>query len=169
MELLKRKNFMKLFITIIIILAFGNLLMANGNSLCGGDRANFSCLKENFNELYSTNYDLFWSILHGAAQKVKTHKNVSDITEFMELSKIIKGNAEVTEFFSKICEEFCVSNPEICLEALIQLDQEDKASILERLRNPIYLSKTEIENAFEKYKNIPKYQKNVLNYFKGQP
>lgn len=142
--------------------------MANGNSLCSGRSANLHCLKDNFPELYSTNYDLFWKILHDATEKLKVHKNTSDIVDFMKLSTVIDGNAEVTEFFSKICEEFCVSNPELCLGALIDLDDQSKKSVLDKLRNPIYLSKTKIDNVFEKNKTIKKYQKIVSLYFKEQ-
>jgi len=142
--------------------------MANGNSLCSGRSANLHCLKENFPELYLTNYDLFWKILHDATKKLKDHKNISNIVDFMELSTVIDGNAEVTEFFSKICEEFCVSNPKLCLESLINLDDESKKSVLDRLRNPIYLSKNKIDNVFEKNKAIKKYQKIVSLYFKDQ-
>ncbi|MCK5344491.1 MAG: hypothetical protein KAR20_13850 [Candidatus Heimdallarchaeota archaeon] len=156
---------MKLLITIVIIFVFSCPPMANGKSLCSGENANLYCLKENFSELYSTNYGLFWKILHNAAKKLKDHKNISDITAFLELSTIIKGNAEVTEYFSKICENFCVSNPAICLEALISLDEKSIKSILDRLRNPIYLSKTDINNIFQKNKNIKKYQKIASLYF----
>ena len=106
---------MKLLITIVIFFTFSCPLMVNGKSLCSGGNANINCLKENFSELYSSNYSLFWKILHNAAQKLKDHKSISDITIFMELSTVIKGNAEVTEYFSKVYENFFVSNPELCL------------------------------------------------------
>lgn len=149
----QRDNNMRFLMAIVIICASACPVIANEN-LCGGKSANLNCLKENFSELYATNYDLFWDILHNAAQRLKVHQDISDVTAFMELSTVIKGNTEVTEFFSKVCEEFCVSSPGVCLEALIKLDEESKKSCLERLRNPIYLPKMEIDSVFEKYKKI---------------
>jgi len=144
---------MKLLMVIVLICAFTCPAVANGH-FCSGENANLNCLKNNFSELYSTNYGLFWNILHDAAQKCKVHKNISDVIAFMELSIVIKGNAEVSEFFNKICEELCVSSPGICFEALSKLNEEDRKSCLERLRNPIYLPKPEIDSVFEKYQKI---------------
>jgi hypothetical protein len=145
---------MRFLIITVTIFVFTCSVMANGNNLCSGKSANLNCLKENFSELYSTNYNRFWNILHDAAQKLKVHKDISDVIAFMELSIVIKGNAEVTEFFSKICEEFCVSNPGLCLEALTRLNEDSRNSCLERLRNPIFLPKTEIDSVFKKYQKI---------------
>ena len=159
---------MRFLITIVIIFISSCPLMAHENSLCDGKSANLYCLKENFPELYSKNYGLFWNILHDATQKLKVHKNIPDIAAFMEISPIIKGNAEVAEFFSNICEEFCVSNPELCLEALTSLNDESKKSFLDRLRNPIYLSKIKIDNIFLKNKTIKKYHNIMSIYFQEQ-
>lgn len=130
-----------------------------------GENATFSCLKEKFTELYSKDYAQFWNILHNAAKKFQSHDKLSHVATFMELAPTIQGNAEVSEFFGEICEKFFVVNTEICLDALITLDKKSKHSFIDRLRQPIYLSKTEIYKAFLKYKDVEKYKEIIEHYF----
>ena len=160
---------MKSMILIMIILFVCNYsIFASDKSLCVGEKATLSCLKEKFTELYSKDYAQFWEILHDAAKKFRNHDKLSDVTAFIELAPIIEENAEVTEYFSEVSEMFCISNPEICLNALIILDEISRRSFIERLRHPIYLSETEINKAFLKYKDVEKYKDIIEHYFEAK-
>lgn len=157
---------MRSSILFIVLLFFCNYsVFASDKNLCVGENATFSCLKEKFTELYSKDYAQFWNILHNAAKKFQSHDKLSHVATFMELAPTIQGNAEVSEFFGEICEKFFVVNTEICLDALITLDKKSKHSFIDRLRQPIYLSKTEIYKAFLKYKDVEKYKDIIEHYF----
>lgn len=164
-----RVKYINRFLLIILLFfSFISTSIACDKKLCEGQNATFMCLKKNFTELYSDNYELFWKILHKAANKLQKSGNISDITDFMELVLIINSNAEVSEYFGEISEKFCVSNPEICLNAMISLDENAKISFIKRLQHPIYLSNEEITQIFLKYKNIERYKEIVEYYFISQ-
>lgn len=154
-----------MILIMIILFTCNYSIFASDKSLCAGKNATLSCLKEKFTDLYSKQYEQFWEILHDAAKKFQNHDKLSDVTAFMELAPIIEGNAEVTEYFSEISEKFCISNPEICLNALISLDEKSRRSFIDKLRQPIYLSKTEISKAFLKYRDVEKYKEIIEHYF----
>lgn len=156
-------------ITLLVILSLFifscSLLTAQEKDLCKGENATLSCLKQNFIKLYSNDYEQFWNILHNAANKMQEHEKLSDVSTFMDLAVVIQGNAEVSEFFSEISEKFCVSNPTICLDALVSLDEKSRKAFMHMLRHPIYLSKMEIDHIFLKYRELKKYREIIQIYF----
>ena len=154
-----------LILTMILLFACNYSVFAGDKSLCVGENATLSCLKEKFTDLYSKQYEQFWNILHDAAKRFQNHDKLSHVAAFMELAPIIEGNAEVTEYFSEISEKFYISNPEICLNALISLDEKSRRSFMDKLRQPIYLYKTEISKAFLKYRDVEKYKDIIDHYF----
>ena len=141
--------------------------VANENILCINENATLECLKKEFDELYRTDYKSFWDILNDAAKRVQNFRSIPDVVEFMELDSVIEGNVEVSEFFSEVIEKFCTSHPESCFEAIICLDKDSKKIIINRLRQPIFVNKNEIDSIFFRYKSSLKY-KDVMNLYFNQ-
>lgn len=157
---------MKSLILAIILLVFlSPSVLANGSELCKGEQSTLNCLKENFDKLYNTDYNLFWDILHDTANKLRNNHNLSHITAFLGLVSIIRGNSEVSEFFSEVTEKLCVSNPTICLDALAMLDEKDMQLLIDRIGHPLYFSKEEIDQVFSRYRYLEKYKEISKLYF----
>ena len=154
-----------IILVVVLSLIFSSSSFANGNGLCRGENANLSCLKEYFFELYSTNYQLFWDILHNAVKKLQDNESLSDIESFMEMASVIQGNAEVSEFFNEVVEKYFVSNPNIWLDALVNLNRKSKEDFIDRLRQPIFLPKVQIDKIIFKYKELKKYKEIIELYY----
>jgi len=139
-------------------------LQSYANDLCAGKDANLSCLKKNFEQLYSSNYDLFWDILHKAEKKAQKCVSIQDTSLFLELVHIKTNSAEFEEYFSKIIENLCVSSPKCFLDAVLQLKNEDQIQIVDRLKHTVFVDQSAITEIFKKYKDNKKYAKLIKLY-----
>ena len=156
-----------LMLTPILLLVLSISVLANGNQLCKGEQATINCLKQNFDVLYSNDYKLFWDIMHKTATKIQISHNISEITTFLSLASVIQGNAEVLEFYSEVGERLCLSNPELCLDALSMLNAQDRQLFIDRIRHPIYSSKEEIGRSLSTYRNHARYHEILDLFFVG--
>ena len=141
-----------------------SLVAANGTH---DQKPDIEYLKNNFDSLYTSDTVLFWEVLHDAAEQIK-RKDVKLIASVMEISFFVKGNAEVSEFFSELFEPFCISNSEICLKALTTLKAQYQSSFLDRMRQPLFVSKTEIDKIFSNNRHNESYNKIIKLYFKEE-
>ncbi len=131
------------------------------------DEESLSYLKNNFDELYSNNYSLFWNIVHSAAKKAESCHTLSETVNFLDLVQF-RHNADFAEFFSDTIERLCINNPKCLFDALINLQEEFRIKVLEALSRPLFVNEAEIEEVFMKYKNNPKYE-DIINRFFSIP
>jgi hypothetical protein len=128
------------------------------------------CLKTNFNELYSSDYQMFWKILHSSAKQAATTGNISILVEFLEMAEATgKGNAEFEEFFSQTIETVFVSNTEYFLDALMTMAPKTQTEVLKILQNPLFKSSEEINSSFQKVSENGKYKSFVETYLAVSP
>jgi hypothetical protein len=138
---------------------------ATPNPLCTGKNYTLRCLKENFRELYMTDYGRFSTILRIAERKARRCDSLANTTRFLAVARFIKGNAEVGEYFGEVTEKLCTNKPRCFLDALAQVDEESRAVIVRDLRTPTFLEETAIEMVFRRYRDNPKYKAIMDLYF----
>lgn len=127
--------------------------------LCLEDKNALTCLKNNFNELYTQNYRQFWEIAHRAASDARKCDSSANTAAFLDLVRIKSSNAEFNEFLGEVIERLVTENPNCFLAAVAKMDLGSQKLVMEKLRYPIFVERTMIENALraesnEKYKSI---------------
>lgn len=153
------------FITYFIVLSSGTC-MGDEEVLCKSDKANLQCLHNNFDMLYSKNYNQFWDILHSAEKKAKACDSLSDTAEFIELGSIERGNAEFSEFFNEVIEKSLISQSQCFMDAMLLVDREARIGVINALVYPIFTEPTEIRSIFEQYAGNKKYKDITVIYFR---
>ena len=133
--------------------------------LCSGKNFALGCLKENFRELYKSNYTRFWDIMYLAERKARKCDSEADSASFLELVRFIGGNAEVGEYFSETVEQLCTTNPRCLLDALTRVDEKVRVEIVNGLRTPLFQEKAAIEKVFRRFKGTKKYKEIMQLYF----
>lgn len=135
---------------------------------CGEGGSALECLKRNFAQLYFSDYDKFWRILRAAAVRARDCEKPGPTAQFLDLAQLRTNNAEFNEFFSQVLEELAVSRTECFLLALSETSDEVKASVSERLRNPLVVEPAALTRAFQRFKD-GKYGHLVKPYLQGDP
>lgn len=135
------------------------------DGLCSGKDFTLGCLKENFRELYKTNYNRFWDILYLAEKKARKCDSTRNTASFLEMARVIGGNAEVGEYFSEVIERLCTTKARCLLDALTLVDEKSKIEIVAILRNPTFLEKDPIERVFLRNRENKKYKEIMQLYF----
>jgi hypothetical protein len=156
-------------IGIIILFIFAlssNYSLANSmKAKSPGDENQLTFLKRNFTELYLNNYSYFWEIVHKAANKAQTCESSLETAGFIELVCFSGGNAEFNEFYNKIIEHLCISNPKCFFDSLIKLDEESRSKVIDTLHHPIFVTPKEIEDVFSKNRNVHQYEDIIKAFF----
>lgn len=135
------------------------------DSLCTGKNYTLRCLKENFRELYASDYARFSGILRSAERKARKCDSLANTTSFLEVARSIKGNAEVGEYFGEVIEKLCTTKPRCFLDALARVDEESRAVIVRELRTPTFSEEDAIRKVFLRYRDNPKYKAIMEEYF----
>ena len=125
------------------------------------------CAIANFDELYKESYNHFWLIFHEAGQRAASCSDMLRTAAFLEAASVKKGNAEFHEYFMDIIEnQLILKNTKCFLEALKQTSFNSRKIILSDLNNPIYIDKSSIDNAFNRFMANPRYQE-IIKFYKG--
>lgn len=122
-------------------------------------------LRSNFRQIYNDDYYGFWKTVRGMADKAKLCVSVQDVSEFIDLINFGYGSAEFEEFYANVTERILVDKPECVLKALLLLKSESRKKVLDRLRSPIFESKSRIDEVFNIYKNSDEYKVIIESYF----
>jgi hypothetical protein len=157
----KSKLIYPLLFLISLLVAFSS--NCYGGGLCTGKDETLVCLKKNSSELYSANHELFWKILHSAAERANACKNKKDTADFLSIVEMTR-DGEVAEFFSENIENLCVSNTKCFLEGLMLLEPFDQDRIIYELCNPVFKKPAEITEALGKFKTNNKYKRVIDLY-----
>src|SRR5438132_154017 len=129
----------------VVLGLLGSSSSASANELCDGNQATLTCLKVNFHEVYRTNTNRFWDIIYSSEKKALNCHSIPDTADFLEIAREIKGNAEVSEYFSETIEmKLFPSNLECFLDALIMTTNESQNIIIGYLRRPLFSDQAKI-------------------------
>jgi hypothetical protein len=130
-----------------------------------GEENQLTFLKRNFTELYLKNYSYFWEIVHEAAKEAQSCESSQETASFIELVCYSGGNAEFNEFYNKIIEHLCISNPKCFFDSLVRLDEESRSKVIDTLHHPIFVRPIEIEDVFSKNRNVHEYEDIIKAFF----
>jgi len=133
--------------------------------VCNGKHASLSCLKKNFDELYQSDYDSFFTILRSAEKKATKCDSLANTVDYLDVVRFIGGNAEVREYFSEVIEKLCTERPRCFLDALSRVNENSRSEIVRQLRNPTFLEDRAIREVFVRYKTSPRYKRIMDLYF----
>jgi hypothetical protein len=164
-------NNKELIISIAAILILCSVLCPQycwGKDLCTRENATLGCLKENIDNLYATNYSLFWNILRSAGKTALECQSISDTASFLELAHLKSKNAEFNEYISEILETLITKKPKCFFNSLSTLDNESILDVIKILKHPIFVSEKKIKNIFSKNSTIKKYKTIMDIYLKTQ-
>jgi hypothetical protein len=167
--MLYRQNRRGSFLVIVILGLFFIINLCDGqccygSDLCIKNNATLNCLRDNFDNLYSTNYALFWSILKVAERKAISCKSTADTAAFLKLASIKSTNAEFNEYLSETIENLAIKKSKCFLDSLSTLDWDAMANIISLLKNPMFVEKQVIMKVFSKERNKKKY-KRIMNIY----
>lgn len=152
------------FVIACLTYSFGNATETYSKNPCLGE-ANLVCLQDNFDKLYQENYPFFWEILHNAASKAQKCDFVEDAASFMKLVNLIKGNAEVDEFFSETVEQLCIKKTKCFFDGLLMVDKPTKVLLIEKIRTPLFVDKSKIDRVFFEARTNREYREISDVYF----
>lgn len=153
--------------TVLIAVAFFICYSSTcyGNTLCSGKNETLICLKDNFKELYLSNYHLFWNILNTAEKKAIGCKSISDTASFIELAATKGMDGEVAEYYNEVIEKLIIKNPKCLLDALSILNAKAVSQVIFRLQHPLFTEQSAIDEIFRKNKHVKKYKTIMTFYF----
>ncbi len=134
--------------------------------LCTKEYATLGCLRENLDNLYATDYSLFWNILRSAGNIAFECRSTHDTASFLELVNLKSKNAEFNEYISEILENLIVNKPKCFFNSLSTLDHESISNVIKILQHPIFMSKKKIDNVFSKISTLKKYKTIMDIYLK---
>jgi len=136
-------------VALVLYLSAAFAVQAKG--LCEGDAATLRCLQDNFRELYQKQTKRFFDILRSAEGEALSCRSVAATTDFLEVAKVIEGNAEVGEYFSEALEmKLIPSNPQCFLDALLAADEKSRKRIINDLRTPTFDEKNKVREILSK-------------------
>lgn len=147
---------------VFVVLISSNCSYALSND-CNND--SLTCIYNNFEELYNNDYNRFWRILNEHVNKVKNCNKISDVVDFMKLSKLKTNNAEFTEFLNQQLEELCVSNKSCFMMSLAEMDTKTVRIIINKLKHPMFVDKSEINKVFKTERSNIQYKRLTEQYF----
>lgn len=136
-------------------------------STCKNNRDGLNCLAKNFSQMYSNSYEETFNILNSAKESVLQCKDKKVVSDFFKLNKVIKGNAEVEGFYAETIEELVILKSECFVSSLRNEKSDIQASILAKLKNPMFKNKQEIESKIDEFGKKSKY-KGIVEMYKKQ-
>jgi hypothetical protein len=163
--MIRTNNNRLLFFLIFLVITLSDAQFCHGKELCIGNNSTLDCLKDNFDNLYTTDYALFWHILRSAERDAINCKSRSDTAIFLKLAAVARTNAEFNEYFNEVIERLATSHPECFFDSLLLLDLDNVTKIIMILKHPIVVEKQEIDTFFSKNMNKEKYRVIMDIYF----
>ncbi|MGA1871742.1 MAG: hypothetical protein ACMUJM_24715 [bacterium] len=159
---------------IIMLLAWSYYCFASEtqtNNICSESPPSLICFKQNFSQIYQSNYDLFWDTYNVYKKKAETCDNLNMTADFLEVSSYIGGNAEVEEGFHEFCENLILSKTKCFIEATLLLqDKTLDVFIKSYVSNSFFGQDEQINKAFIKYSHVKEYVRffNIYNKYKKE-
>ena len=127
-------------------------------------------LKENFSKLYQADYHVFFDTYYLYEKQAFNCTSSKKTSNFLDLARYIKGNAEVAEAFGEFSDRLLMSKPTCYLESASLLNDE---ALLALVRFYLWSPLTEegqkgVPETLAKYRNNPKYQRVMRAYYQKQ-
>lgn len=154
-----------LFFLLFLLITLSDTQFCHGKELCIGNNSTLDCLKDNFDNLYTTDYAHFWHILRMAEKDAVGCKCNSETAAFLKLAAVVRTNAEFNEYLNEVIERLATNHPECFFDSLLLLDIDNVTKIITILKHPIFVEQQEIDNVFSKYMNKEKYRAIMDIYF----
>ena len=111
------------------------------------------------NQLYATDYKVFWKQWNELKEKALSCKDHAAMSKFLSNALIMLRNAEVSEANAEVIEATCLNKPICLLESLLRMKTEEQDEILKFfIAAPIYHDPQEIRKSLEKHWNLQKYR-----------
>lgn len=152
----------KLFSILVLTLAISLHVDSSANvtkSICPSTNLSaLRCLRNNFDRLYASDYEHFFEVLRAGEKRAIKCDNIKFVTDFFSVVPLINGNAEVSEYFQEAIEKFAVKESDCFLKAVMQLDAKSQKIVANFLKNPVFIEKNKIQNAFSSYRTNPNYR-----------
>ena len=143
----------KMFLfTFFLVLLYASNVMADQTNICSKASDKLICLKNNFETLYSEDYDSFWAILHSAAADANTCESLRKTADFLDLVNVTQINAEFNEFYSSVIEKIVMTKTECFVSAFNLIDREARNKISKKLQAPLFVPYIQIEDKIKDYK-----------------
>ncbi|MBI5696117.1 MAG: hypothetical protein HZC51_10325 [Nitrospirae bacterium] len=160
------RNVLYLFASLALVFCLVSPATAGTDALCSGNNATVECLKNNCEQLYSENYDLFWDIIYKSEKKAYSSGTVSDVRDYLELASIKDFNSvEFDEYLSEAMPKLFIMWPEMFLDALSISNEETVNGFVYLLQTPLGDNETEITALMKKYGKDSKYKIIMDKYF----
>lgn len=144
------------YVTILCVCAFGAEVPCKMDPI-------ISCLSQNFSVVYRRDNQLFWDILHKSEPFIPKNKNIT--VAFFRLANVSQNNAEFSEYYSEIIEGVIEREPGSFFEIMASLDQKSIDNVIRYLKEPTFISKSDLNRIMNRYSNNKKYRKVVNSYF----
>ncbi len=127
-------------------------------------------LKENFSELYQGDYNRFFDAYYLYEKQAFNCTSSKKTSDFLDLARYIKGNAEVAEAFGEFSDRLLMAKPTCYLESASHLNEEALLALVRSyLWSPLtYDGQKGVPETLAKYRNNPKFQRVMKAYYEKQ-
>jgi hypothetical protein len=135
-------------------------------SFCQTNRT-LNCLKNNFDQLYRVDPELFWKILEKAEKSAVSCQNTSDTVSFIKLASFKTVNAEFREYLADTLEGFFLIKRTCFLNAASSLPKNDIDNVAYILARSLFGNEESIKDSFmeEQKKRNKRYKYIIDRYF----
>lgn len=156
-------NFFNILIQVIIAIC---LASTAGASLCSDKNTSYSCLFNNFDRLYKTDYERFWEIVHSKELEASKCTQENQTIEFLNFVSIKTENIEFIEYLSQALEKLLLNNHKCFFNAALKLTPKTRKLLIIKLKYPLFHDQKEIDEIFNQAMKDKKYKQLSKQYFK---
>lgn len=118
-----------------ILYIFGFIFCAMS---CSNNNLSFDDILSDFDESYKDHYNQFFDTLNRQYSISSECIDSKEVAKWLNLATQIKGNAEVSEYFSEKIEMLVINKTKCFIEGFNKLSKENKIAVRERLLKPLY-------------------------------
>lgn len=125
-----------------------------------------SCFKKNFDALYQNDVNVCTAAYSKHQEKALSCSDIKATSEYLGLAPIIENNAEISEDFGEVLENFIVDKPVCFLDAASLLDDHSLKVLIKRYaKEPTFQDESKIKRTLQKHRKNQKYAKIMSFYF----
>lgn len=153
-------------LSLAIVLSAAYPAYARVERPCSGKNETLECLKENFSDIYDSQYFKFLMIINKAQVAALNCNSDEKTAAYLDVASRIGSNLEVEEAFKDMLETKFLKEKTACLlDALLISDDKVKEIILGKyLAKPRFIEKKEVDAILSRYREHEKYQEMLKRY-----
>jgi hypothetical protein len=155
-----------IYLFLVITLSAVNYTYARSERPCSGENETLECLKDNFSDIYDSQYFKFLMIIDKAQVAALKCNSDEKTAVYLDIASKIGSNLEVEDGFKDMLEtKFLKEKPACLLDALLLSDDKVKEIILGKyLTKPRYIEKKEVDTILSRYMEQEKYKEMLKRY-----